>query len=445
MDTKQPHITILGAGESGVGAAMLAKALGCVVWVSDYGAIKEKYKAKLQAQGIPFEEGGHTMERLLASTEVVKSPGVPDNAPPVKALLAAGIPVISEIEYAARHTDALIIGITGSNGKTTTTMLTHHLLREAGYDVGLAGNVGFSFAEQVAQQAHAYYVLELSSFQLDGIRDFRPDVAILLNISPDHLDRYDYQIGNYAASKLRITMSQRQGDVFIYNAEDALIKQQLQGRGIQAKILAVRPSDYEGEFIQVSGSLYDMTGCCLKGEHNMFNAACAIQAAKRLGVPDEAIRRGLDSFINVPHRLELVAEINEVQYVNDSKATNVDATYFALKAQTRPVVWIVGGKDKGNDYAPVLSLVRDKVDTIICLGKDNSKLLEVFTPIVKNIEETRSAEEAVWRASIYAEAGQVVLLSPACASFDLFNNYEHRGDLFREAVLRLQAGEPVIL
>ncbi len=431
-------ISILGAGESGVGAAILAQQKGFEVFVSDFGNIKEKYKQKLKNNNIPYEEGKHTKEKILASKEVIKSPGIPDKVALVREIKQQGIPIVDEIEFAARYTDAKIIAITGSNGKTTTTMLTHHLLKTGNFPVGLAGNIGYSFAEQVATQEHTYYVLELSSFQLDNIHLFQPSVAVLLNITPDHMDRYDYKLENYVNSKLRIIRNQSGGNDFIYNCEDENLLEALGRTKVRSRVHPIKKGNFDGRFLTLGESRFDTQTFCLKGEHNMFNATCAIQAAKIVGVTDEIIQKGLDTFVNVPHRLEVVTEINGVQYTNDSKATNVDATYYALKAQTKSIVWIVGGTDKGNDYSPILPLVEEKVKAIICLGKDNSVLQETFSPLVKIIEETFSAEEAVQRAEIYAETGDVVLLSPACASFDLFNNYEQRGDLFRKAVLELK-------
>lgn len=431
-------IAILGAAESGVGAAILAKKNGADVFVSDFGRIKEKYKAKLIKHDIPFEECKHTREKILASKEVIKSPGIPDNVPLIVELRQKGIPVINEIEYAVRFTDAKIIGITGSNGKTTTTMLTYHLLKNGGLNVGLAGNVGFSFAEQVATQEHTYYVLELSSFQLDNIQFFCPSIAVILNITADHLDRYDYKMELYTASKLRIIMNQSGEDRFIYNTEDENLRDALGRMTIRPRAIPVKSGNFDGKFLHVGESQFDTQTFCLKGEHNMFNTTCAIMVAKAVGVIDQDIQKAMNTFISVPHRLEVVASINGAEYINDSKATNVDATYYALKAQKKPIVWIVGGQDKGNDYESIIPLVEKQVKAIICLGKDNTKLVQTFSTFTKILEETKTAEEAVQRAYIYAEAGDVVLLSPACASFDLFTNYEQRGDLFREAVLDLK-------
>ncbi|MGB1216843.1 MAG: UDP-N-acetylmuramoyl-L-alanine--D-glutamate ligase, partial [Saprospiraceae bacterium] len=367
----------------------------------------------------------------------IKSPGIPDKAPLIQKLKENNIPVISEIEFAARYTDAKIIAITGSNGKTTTSLFAYHLLENAGLNVGLAGNIGYSFAAQIAEEKKEYYVLELSSFQLDGIKDFRANIAILLNITPDHLDRYDYKVENYIQSKFRIEMNQKEDDIFIHNSKDENSISYLKNKEINHPTIQVDSSNINGHILSVGGHDFDMQKCSLKGEHNMFNATCAILAAQSLGIKNENIQAALETFVNVPHRLEMVAEINGVQYINDSKATNVDATYYALKAMTRPVIWIAGGTDKGNDYSPIFPWAEKNVKALICMGMDNSKLLENFNPIIKNIEETQSAEEALERANIYAEEGDTVLLSPCCASFDLFNNYEHRGNLFKEAVLEL--------
>ncbi len=431
------YIVILGAGESGVGAAKLAQHLGMRVFVSDFGKIKEEFKQELINNKIEFEEEKHTEEKILNADEVIKSPGIPDKAPIIKKLKEKNIPVISEIEMAARYTDAKLIAITGSNGKTTTTLLTYHLLKNAGINVGLAGNIGYSFAAQVIENKFDYYVLELSSFQLDGIKEFRADIAILLNITPDHLDRYEYKLENYIQSKFRIGMNQKDDDIFIHNSKDENIISYLKNKEINHPTIQVDDSNQSGSHLKVGGYTFDMQTCSLKGEHNMFNATCAILAAQSVGIKNEDIQQGLETFVNVPHRLEVVAEINGVQYINDSKATNVDATYYALKAMTRPVIWIAGGTDKGNDYTPIFPWAEKNVKALICMGVDNSKLLEGFNPIIKNIEETSSAKEAVERAGIYAEPGDVVLLSPCCASFDLFNNYEHRGNLFKEAVSQL--------
>ena len=436
-------VTVLGAGESGVGAALLAQQLGYKIFVSDAGLIKEHYKRELADKGIPNEESKHTWTNICDSDFIIKSPGIPDATPLILKLIAQGIPVISEIEFACRHTTVPIIGITGSNGKTTTTRLTHHLLKTAGLNVGIGGNVGYSFARNITENKYEYHVLELSSFQLDGITSFRPKVAILLNITPDHLDRYDYKMENYVRSKFRIMMNQQDGDLLILNADDVEIQR-------FTKLSKYNKPKHHPRLIQVSNhfenthslkvgeSIYDMQKCMLKGQHNFFNVTCAILVAKFFDIKDEFIQEGLNTFVNDPHRLEKVAIINGVEYINDSKATNVDSVFYALQAMEKPIVWIAGGIDKGNDYLPLKKLAEKKVKALICLGKDNQKLLEIFSPILKNIEETKSAKEAVGRATIYAEKGDVVLLSPACASFDLFKNYMDRGDQFKVAVLNLE-------
>ncbi len=427
-------IAILGGGESGTGAALLAKHLGHEVFLSDGGSLKDNYKAELLDKGIPYEEGKHTWTSIFEADEIIKSPGIPDGLPPLAELRRLGKPVISEIEFAGRHTSATIIGITGSNGKTTTTRLTHHLLKTAGLNTAIGGNIGYSFARNIIENKYDHYVLELSSFQLDGTVAFRPQIAILLNITPDHLDRYEYKMENYVRSKFRIAMNQLKEDLLITNADDPAVQNYLSLNQLAPRRIEVPTRFVSTKKLVVAGSEYNMTGCLLKGPHNFFNASCAIHAAKAVGVSDEAIQEGLNTFVNDPHRLEFVAEINGVEYVNDSKATNVDSVFYALKAMEKPVVWIAGGTDKGNDYGPIEDLARQKVKALICLGVDNSKLMDVFSPILKNIEEARSAKEAVERATIYAESGDVVLLSPACASFDLFKNYEDRGGQFKAAV-----------
>lgn len=433
------NIVILGAGESGVGAALLAKQKGHDVFVSDGGALKEKYKKELHESYIPYEENKHTRKRIYNADLIVKSPGIPDHIELITKAHELEIPVISEIEFASRHTNAVIIGITGSNGKTTTTKLTYHLLHTAGLDVGIGGNVGHSFARLVAAQNRDFYVLELSSFQLDGIVDFCPNIAILLNITPDHLDRYDYQMDNYIRSKFRIIENQRSKDLFIYNALDENMKAFMIGNKMTPKTIAIKEDHFQnGTLTPDHKSYFQTKKCRLKGPHNMFNAICAIHTAKQLGATDEAIQKGLDTFVNAPHRLEKVATINEVEYINDSKATNVDAVYFALKSMDRPVILVIGGKDKGNDYEPILSLVKEKVKAMICLGIDNEKIKKAFASIIDNIEETQSTIEALEMARSKASSGDVVLLSPACASFDLFKNYEDRGDQFKQAVLNLK-------
>ncbi len=426
-------VVVLGAGESGVGAALLAKQLKHEVFVSDRGAIKDKYKQELIENNIPFEENNHSEKKIFEASEIIKSPGIPDTVDLIHRLKKSGIPVISEIEYAYKHTNATLVAITGSNGKTTTTNLTYHLLKTAHLDVAVGGNVGYSFARLLTENLHRIYVLELSSFQLDGIVNFRPDIAILLNITPDHLDRYEYKMENYVASKFRIILNQQAEDHFIFNNQDENILSFLKNEKPKANLLEVNEVKVNQDQLIVNEFTFDLSECSLKGNHNMFNATCAIKAALQLGVSKEDIQKGLNSFINAPHRLESICTTNGVEYINDSKATNVDAVYYALDAMKKPIVWIVGGVDKGNDYEPIMELVESKVKAIICLGVDNTKILETFSPFVKIIEETGSVKEAVEVAKTYTENGDVVLLSPACASFDLFKNYEDRGDQFRDA------------
>jgi UDP-N-acetylmuramoylalanine--D-glutamate ligase len=435
---KQKKLTVLGAGESGVGAALLARAKGWEVWVSDKGTIADQHKKTLMANDIPYEEGRHEWATILDSTEVVKSPGIPETTDLVVALREKGIPVISEIEWAARFTEARLIGITGTNGKTTTTRLTYHLLKEGGLKVAMAGNVGVSFARLVCEaDPPDWYVLELSSFQLDGIQDFRADISVLLNITPDHLDRYDYQMDNYIDSKFRITRNQGKQDWFLYNGEDANVAKGFARHRIEAKASPISYPPQAGILV-VDDWQYDLESTQLKGPHNAFNANCAVRIARKLGVSPDRIQEGLDSFQNAPHRMELVGTHEEVDYINDSKATNVEAALFALQAMQKPVIWIAGGTDKGNDYGPLLDLVNDKVRALICMGLDNEKLKKAFRGKVEQMVEVASASEAVEQARKWAKPGEVVLLSPACASFDLFNNYEDRGDQFRKAVQRLK-------
>ncbi len=438
-------LVILGAGESGVGSAILAKKEGFDVLVSDAGTIKEKYKEVLSNYEIPFEEGKHSETEILKAVEVVKSPGIPDKAPLVKKLKEAGIPVISEIEFAGRYTQAKTICITGSNGKTTTTMLTYHLLKSAGLNVGLAGNVGKSFAWQVAEQNFDFYVLELSSFQLDGMFDFRAHVAVLLNITPDHLDRYEYKFQNYIDSKFRIIQNQTEEDFFIYWAEDPVIQEELKKREIVSTCLpfglgnvpeigaGVRDNNL---VINWNKNTFDMSifDIALQGKHNTYNSMAASLSAKVLEIRNEKIRECLTDFKGVEHRLEYFLKVHGIQFINDSKATNINSTWYALESINKPIVWIAGGVDKGNDYSELLELVKDKVKAIVCLGKDNTKIVEAFRGTVTDIIETQDIKDAV-RASYYlAKNGEVVLLSPACASFDLFENYEDRGMQFKRAV-----------
>jgi len=431
-------IVVLGAGESGVGAAILAKQSGYQTFVSDRGQVKPNYKAELEQHGIPYEEGQHDQPKILTASLVVKSPGIPDTAPLLVAIYEKGIPVISEIEFAARFTRNFIVGITGSNGKTTTTKLTYHLLHTGGLDVAMGGNVGKSFARIVAERDYPYYVLELSSFQLENIEQFRPDIAMILNITPDHLDRYNYVMDNYIGAKFNIVRNQRPEDLFLYNNEDPNVAGKLTTYNPQSRLKAISVNSVQGERLKVGDHEFDLAPTALKGLHNSMNALFAIETALALGIDAAAIQNGLNTFGNAPHRLEKVAVIAGAIYYNDSKATNVDSVYYALQAMTAPTIWIVGGTDKGNDYAPLFEFVKQKVKAIVCLGADNHKLIEVFTGMTPQIIETRSAQAAVDAAAELAVSGDVVLLSPACASFDLFKNYEDRGDQFRAAVLELE-------
>ncbi len=441
-------IVILGGGESGVGTAILAKQKGYEVLVSDFGKIKEIYKNVLRNFDIVWEENGHTETVILESNLVMKSPGIPDKAPIVKALRAKGVPVISEIEFAAQYTDAMLIGITGSNGKTTTTMLTGYILKQAGIHVGVAGNIGDSFAKMVATETIDTYVLEISSFQLDGIVNFAPHIAVLTNITPDHLDRYEYDFNAYIASKFRIAMNQTEKDYLIYDADDPVIVNWLEKHPVRSQLLPFSLTKIfkKGAFIaqnkihiQTDNNPLNMTtqGLALKGQHNKKNAMAAATIANLLSIRKATIRESLEGFQGVEHRLEQVLKINNVQYINDSKATNVNATFYALDSMSAPTVWIVGGVDKGNDYRDLYPLVNEKVKAIVCLGVDNAKLMSHFGNMVDIIVETPSMSEAVKIAYKVAERGDNVLLSPACASFDLFENYEDRGRQFKNAVRNL--------
>lgn len=440
------RIVILGSGESGTGAALLAQRQGFDVFVSDKGAIKDEYKKQLDAHGIAWEEGQHSMDKILKATEIIKSPGIPEKTEVMQAVRDKGINVIGEIEFGWRYAGRCkIVAITGSNGKTTTTELTYHLLKTAGLNVRKGGNVGNSFATMVnedlekgeGKNGERIFVLEVSSFQLDDIQKFRPNIAMLLNITPDHLDRYDYKLENYARAKFRITMNQKRGDVFIFNAFDPVVKEFM--TETKAKKVAIRKGFFKNGQIRIGRKYaFDMTRGNLRGPHNMFNAACAVRAALLLGAESGKIQEGLDTFTPPPHRLEKVAVVHGVTWINDSKATNVDSVFYALQAVDTPTVWIVGGQDKGNDYSPLFKLVRKKVKAIVCMGVDNSKIVKVFKKFKKPMKETRSAEEAVKVAAGFSEKGDTVLLSPACASFDLFKNYEDRGEQFREAVLKLK-------
>lgn len=442
------RLVILGGGESGVGTAILGKKKGYEVFVSDFGKIKESYKEVLIINRIAWEEEQHTEDLILNADVVMKSPGIPEKSPIVKKLFAAGIKVISEIEFAKPYTEALTIGITGSNGKTTTTMLTHHLLKSAGLNVGLGGNIGKSFAWQVAENKYDAYVLELSSFQLDGIVEYRPDIAIITNISPDHLDRYEYKYQNYIDSKFRITMNQTESDYLIYDADDEASTEWLKNNKTKAKLIpfSLTKSFDEGASInnnkmeiKINQEEFTMETeyIALEGKHNMKNAMAASSVAKLMQIRNATIRESLSNFQGVEHRLEKVLKIQNVQYINDSKATNVNATFFALDSMNVPTVWIVGGVDKGNDYNELMSLVREKVKAIICLGIDNRKIIEAFGNVVDIMVEVNNMNDAVKTAQRLTEKGDAVLLSPACASFDLFENYEDRGKQFKQAVHNL--------
>lgn len=441
-------LLILGAGESGVGTAVLARKQGFDVLVSDLGTIKETYIEELQSIGVPFEQGTHQLAEAFSPDECVKSPGIPDKAPLVKALRAAGVPVISEIEFAARYTTAKLIGITGSNGKTTTTSITYAMLKHAGLNVGLGGNIGKSFARQVANDNFTHYVLELSSFQLDGMIEARLDVAVLMNITPDHLDRYDYKLENYMCSKMRVTQNQTKEQYFIYCADDEETVRAMQMVKSEATLL---PFSIGNQLAQgawdTDGTIYWTVNeettemfkseLSLKGKHNEYNSMAAGLVGRVFDIRKEAIRESLSNFEGIEHRLEPVATIKGVEYINDSKATNVNSTWYALESMEKPVVWIVGGVDKGNDYAPLKPLVREKVKAIVCLGEDVLKIHEAFRGVVETIINTTNMQEAVAMSNHFAQRGDVVLLSPCCASFDLFQNYEDRGRQFKFCVRNL--------
>ena len=442
------RIVILGGGESGVGSAVLAKVKGFDVFLSDMGKISDEYVAMLEKWEIPFEQGCHTEELILNADEVIKSPGIPSTAPMVKKIEDKGIGVISEIEFAGRYDDAKKICITGSNGKTTTTSLIYHLLCQAGLNVGLGGNIGKSYAYQVATEKFDIYVLELSSFQLDNMYDFKADIAIITNITPDHLDRYGYMMENYVKAKFRVTRNMSSDDCFIFCSDDEITVNHLNQIVMKAKMLPFTQKTKVDQGAYVDGDrmivrfkeeecdMY-LQELALGGKHNIYNSMAAALAAKAMDIDNEVIRDGLATFQAVEHRLEKVLSIRDVLYINDSKATNVDAAWYALECQTRPVIWIAGGTDKGNDYSTLVPLVKEKVKALICMGVDNAKLHESFDSHVKWTCDVRSAEEAVKVADSIAEPGDVVLLSPCCASFDLFKNYEDRGRKFKEAVRNL--------
>jgi len=448
LGVNRRFLVVLGAGESGVGTAILGKQKGYEVFVSDKGTIAKHYKKVLINNNIEFEEGTHTASKILDADVAMKSPGIPDNVPLVKQLKEKGINVVSEIEFASKFSKSVIVGITGSNGKTTTTMLVNHILKKASLNVGMGGNIGKSFAQQVAEDNFDIQVLELSSFQLDGIVNFAPHIAIITNITPDHLDRYNYEFENYINSKFRITENQTENDFLIYDADDEVITNWLRNNKIKATLLpfSLEKELEQGVFVKDNNILLTYNTeeiimktktLALKGKHNTKNAMAATMAATLLKVRKDTIRESLEDFEGAAHRLEPVLKISGVEYINDSKATNVNATYYALDSMQTPTVWIVGGVDKGNDYLDLMPLVREKVKAIVCLGLDNQKIVQTFHNVVDLIVETAGAEEATKVAYKIAEKGDTVLLSPACASFDLFENYEDRGDKFKQAVREL--------
>lgn len=442
------RIVVLGAGESGTGAALLAKAKGYDVFVSDQGVIKDKYKAELTNAAIKFEEGVHTVDLILNATLLIKSPGIPEKTEIIKQAKAKGIEIIDELEFGFRYLKGKVIAITGTNGKTTTTLLTYHLMKTAGFSVALAGNVGESLARKVAQGDHDWYVIEISSYQLDGTVAFRPTVGVLLNITPDHMDRYEYKMENYVDSKFRLVKNMQSADHFIYYSDDTVVRDAVAKRTIAAEQTRVSlkdqsvPAHFDGEkmIFQLNGKEFSVTQSetTLKGPHNLINTLSAVSAVFFAGADEGSVRKGLGTFKNAPHRLEPVATINGVEFINDSKATNVDSVVYALGSYTQPLVWIAGGIDKGNDYNLIKEEVAKKVRVLICLGKDNEKLKKFFGSIVPEVKETQTVKELVRLALDSARRGDVVLLSPACASFDLFKNYEDRGDQFRAAVLELK-------
>ena len=442
------RVVVLGGAESGVGAAVLAKVKGFDVFLSDKGQIKEEYADTLRKWDIPFEEGKHSEELILSADEVVKSPGIPGTVPMVQKVREKGIRVVSEIEFASRYDSAKKICITGSNGKTTTTSLIYHVLKNAGLNVGLGGNIGQSYAYQVATEHFDYYVLEISSFQLDDIYDFRPDIAIITNITPDHLDRYDHKMENYVAAKFKITQNLTSEDCFIFDSDDSITVGHLSKIVLRCKMLpfSQKKEVAQGAFLKDDKIVlrYDkeetdifLENLALGGRHNVYNSMAAALAAKATGISNKVIRDSLATFQPIEHRLEPVLSIKDVLYINDSKATNVDSAWYALECQKKPVVWIVGGTDKGNDYSVLNDLVKEKVKGIVCLGVDNAKIHAAFGGMVSRMEDALSAREAVQKAAAMAEAGDVVLLSPCCASFDLFKNYEDRGEQFKAAVRNL--------
>jgi UDP-N-acetylmuramoylalanine--D-glutamate ligase len=438
---------ILGAGESGVGSAILAKSKGYEVFVSDGGIIKDSYKQSLIDENILFEENNHNEEKIFNATEIIKSPGIPDNTALILKAKQKNISIISEIEFAGRYTNATKICITGSNGKTTTTLLTYHILKKAGYNVGLGGNVGKSFAMQVAKENFDYYVLELSSFQLDGMFDFTADIAVLLNITPDHLDRYDYKFENYVASKFRIAQNQNPKNYFVYCADDAATADYMQHHQLNSTLVpfSIKQQFEAGAYLnqnQITLNykpnqqplIMTIEQLALQGKHNVYNSMAASLVAQIVNVRKDIIRESLEDFRNAEHRLEFVATVNGLEFINDSKATNVNSTWYALESMTKPVIWVCGGQDKGNDYNELHDIVKEKVKAIVCLGKDNKKIIKAFKNVVELIVETDNALDAVATSYKIGKKGDVVLLSPACASFDLFKNYEDRGMQFKAAV-----------
>jgi UDP-N-acetylmuramoylalanine--D-glutamate ligase len=441
-------IVVLGAAESGVGTAILAQKQGYDVFVSDFGVISAKYKKELTDRNIRFEEGQHSQEIIFAANEIVKSPGIPDKAPIVQGLKERNINVISEIEFAARYTNAKMICITGTNGKTTTTLLTYHILQKAGLNVGLGGNVGRSFARQVAEENFEYYVLELSSFQLDGCYEFKADVAILTNITPDHLDRYEYNLQNYVDSKFRITQNQGPADAFIFCADDEITMQEISKREFKMQCLPFSITRKEGMsaytennnlIIQTHNQTITMSiqELALQGKHNLYNSMASGIASRILEIRKEVVRESFSDFENIEHRLEFVNSVHGIDFINDSKATNVNSTWYALESLQSPIIWIAGGVDKGNDYSMLTELVQNRVKALVCLGTDNKKLIKAFKEIVPVIVEAASADEAVQTAYRLGKKGDTVLLSPCCASFDLFENYEDRGRQFKASVRSL--------
>lgn len=447
MEGTNKKLIILGAGESGVGAAILGKKEGWNVFVSDFGKIKPEHQEELNQLNVKWEDQKHSIERILQADLVIKSPGIPEKAGIIQSLREKGVKIISEIEFAGYYNQAKTIAITGSNGKTTTTMLTYHILKKAGLNVGLAGNVGTSLARQVAENNFDWYVLELSSFQLDDMYEFKADIAMILNITPDHLDRYNYEFQNYVNAKFRIAQNQTTNEYLIYNAEDPVILAEIEKRKLPMQLIPFAmeiPSD-NGAYTenkqliintkdQFTMSIYDLA---LKGKHNVQNSLASGIAAKIVGIRNESLRDSLGDFVNVEHRLEFVAKVHGIEFINDSKGTNVNSTWFALESMDKPTVWIVGGVDKGNNYDELKALVQEKVKAIICLGKDNQKIIDYFSGMIDTIVEAGSAQEAVNYGYQLAQKGDTVLLSPACASFDLFENYEDRGNQFKEAVRSL--------